>query len=80
MNFFLTVASYWELGLRLHVKGQQLEWLESQKALTLFTSKCKRTPRGDEWGLLDSFLVNKAGDFFLIKRKQGFLVVSAGCS
>lgn len=60
MNFFLTVASYWGLGLRLHVKGRQLEWLESQKALTLFTSKCNRTPRGDEWGLLDSFLVNKA--------------------
>lgn len=80
MNFFLTVASYWGLGLRLHVKGRRLEWLESQKALTLFTSKCNGTPRGDEWGLLDSFLVNKAEgwplDFFLIKRKQGFLVVS----
>lgn len=34
--------------------------IESQWALTLFTSKCKRISRGDKRGPLDSLLVNKA--------------------
>lgn len=60
MNFFVTIRSYWGPELRLQVKGLLLEELQSQWALTLFTSKCKRISRGDKWGLLDSLLVNKA--------------------